>query len=122
MLRKVRNMKWVIGEKIRGAQERDKFLQKKLTTKIEEKEYELCKYSSGIKKFRDRNCKPPKEELRKLMMEETHKSSLSIHLGGTKLYRDFKKMFLWFGIRKSMVEFVRKQKLNYKKLVRNNNP
>ena len=56
--------------------------------------------------FRDRICIPTKEELRKLIMEEAHKSSLSIHPGTTKMYQDLKKMFWWSGMKKEVVEFV----------------
>jgi len=80
-------------EEIKGAQERDQFLQGNMIVKVEGKESEFHKDSNGIVKFRDRVCILAIEELRKLIMEETHKSSLSIHLGATKIYQDLKKMF-----------------------------
>ena len=80
-------------EEIKRAQERDQFLQEKLIAKVEAKESEFHKDSNGIIKFRDKICIPIKEELRKLIMEEAHKSSLGIHLGATKMYQDLKKMF-----------------------------
>jgi len=80
-------------EEIKRAQERDQFLQEKLIAKVEGNESEFHKDSNGIIKFRDRICIPAKEELRKLIMEEGHKSSLSIHLGASKMYQDLKKMF-----------------------------
>jgi len=57
------------------------------------KELEFHKDSSGIIKFRDRICIPADEDLRKLIMEEAHKSSLSIYSGTTKMYQDLKKIF-----------------------------
>jgi len=62
-------------EEIKEAQERDKFLQQKLTIGMKGKEPELHKDSSGIIKFRDRICTPIDEDLRKLIMDEAHKSS-----------------------------------------------
>jgi len=92
-------------EEIKRAQERDQSLQENLIAKVEGKESEFHKDSNGIK-FRDRICILAKEELRKLIMEEAHKSSLSIHLGATKMYQDLKKMFWWSGMKKAVVEFV----------------
>jgi len=93
-------------EEIKRAQQRDKFLQEKLIAKVEGKESKSHKNSKGIIKFRDRSCIPAKDELRKLIMEEAHKSSLSIHPGATKMYQDLKKFFWWFGMKKAVVEFV----------------
>jgi len=77
-----------------------------LIAKVEGKESEFHNDSNGIIKFRDRICIPAKEELRKMIMEEAHKSSLSIHSGATKMYQDLKKMFWWSGMKKVVVKFV----------------
>ncbi|RDX63301.1 hypothetical protein CR513_58288, partial [Mucuna pruriens] len=44
-------------------------------------------------------------ELRRLILEEIHKSKLSLHLGMTKIYQDLKKMFLWLGIKREVFEY-----------------
>jgi len=44
--------------------------------------------------------------MRKLILEETHKSTLSIHPGATKMYLDLKKMFWWSGMKKVVEEYV----------------
>ena len=44
-------------------------------------------------RFRDRNCIPNDSELKKMILEESHRSSLSIHPGATKMYQDLKKIF-----------------------------
>ena len=93
-------------EEIKRAQERDQFLREKLIAKVEGKESEFHKDSNGIIKFRNKICIPSKEELRKLIMEEAHKSNLSIHLGATKMYQYLKKLFWWSGMKKAVVEFV----------------
>ncbi|XP_058733020.1 uncharacterized protein LOC131604607 [Vicia villosa] len=52
---------------------------------------------NGIMKSWDRVCNPDVPKLRKKIMEESHRSSLSIHLEVTKKYQDIKKMFWWPG-------------------------
>jgi len=46
----------------------------------------------GVLRFRGRICIPDDDELKKLILEESHRSSLSIHLGATKMYHDLKKL------------------------------
>ena len=45
-------------------------------------------------------------ELRRLILEEGHRSGLSIHLGATKMYQDLRKTFWWPGMKKEISEFV----------------
>nr|KYP50642.1 Transposon Ty3-G Gag-Pol polyprotein [Cajanus cajan]KYP50645.1 Transposon Ty3-G Gag-Pol polyprotein [Cajanus cajan] len=45
-------------------------------------------------------------ELKKMILEKYHKSSLSIHLGATKMYQDHKKMFWWPRMKREIKEFV----------------
>ena len=42
----------------------------------------------------DRVCVPDVPELKKSIIEEGHRSGLSIHPGATKMYQDLKKVFL----------------------------
>ena len=46
-------------------------------------------------RFGDRECVPHISELKKSILEEGHKSGLSIHPGATKMYQDLKKLFWW---------------------------
>ena len=46
----------------------------------------------GVLRFRGRICIPDNEEI-KMILEESHRSSLSIHPGATKMYHDLKKLF-----------------------------
>jgi len=41
---------------------------------------------NGVLMFRDRVCVPNVPELKKRILDEGHRSSLSIHLGATKMY------------------------------------
>jgi len=56
--------------------------------------------------FRDRVREPDVPELKKRILDKGHRSSLSIHLGVTKMYRDLNKLFLWPGMKKDITEFV----------------
>jgi len=75
----------------------------------------------GVLMFRDRVCVPDVPELTKRILDEGHKSSLSIHPGATKMYQDLKKLFWWPGIKKDIAEFVyaclvcRKSKIEHQK-------
>ncbi|MCI86708.1 hypothetical protein A2U01_0107989, partial [Trifolium medium] len=42
---------------------------------------------------RGRVCVPDVPELKKMILEEDHRSNLSIHPGVMKMYQDLKKMF-----------------------------
>jgi len=47
----------------------------------------------GVLGFRDRICIPNNDEMKKMILEESHRSSLSFHPGATKMYHDLKKLF-----------------------------
>lgn len=57
-------------------------------------------------RFHDRIYVPDVPELNKSILEEGHKSSLSINLSASKMYQDFMKMFWWLGIKKDIGELV----------------
>lgn len=49
---------------------------------------------------------PDNPELKKLILEEIHRSSLSIHPGDTKMYQDIKKIFWCPGMKRDVVQFM----------------
>nr|XP_027186673.1 uncharacterized protein LOC113784625 [Cicer arietinum] len=53
-----------------------------------------------------RICVPDNAELRKTILDEAHKSKLSIHPGATKMYKDLKQKFWWPGMKKQVAEYV----------------
>jgi len=57
-------------------------------------------------RFRERICIPDNESLKKMILEESHKSSLSIHPGATKMYHDLKKLFWWSRLKRDVAQFV----------------
>ena len=61
---------------------------------------------NGVLMFCDRVYVPDVPELKKRDLEEGHKSSLSIHLGATKMYQDLKRFFWWTKIKKNISVFM----------------
>jgi len=54
----------------------------------------------------ERVCVPRRPVLRKMLLEERHKSLLRIHLSMTKMYKDFKATFWWTGMKTDVAYFV----------------
>ncbi|XP_077235487.1 uncharacterized protein LOC143877356 isoform X2 [Tasmannia lanceolata] len=49
--------------------------------------------ADGFLYFKDRICVPAKEDLRRSILDEAHKSRYTIHPGSTKMYHDLKRNF-----------------------------
>nr|KYP50860.1 Retrotransposable element Tf2 [Cajanus cajan] len=60
----------------------------------------------GVLRFKDRVCVPSDPTLRRLILEEGHRSKLSFHPGATKMYQDLRKIFWWPRMKKDIAEFV----------------
>jgi len=60
----------------------------------------------GVLRFRGRICIPDNDEMKKMILEESHRSRLSIHPGATKMYHDLKKLFWWSGLKRDVTQFV----------------
>jgi len=82
---------------VRELQQGDVFLQEKLRLGVEGKEPEFQLGTDGILRFKERVCVPHNSDLRRMILDETHKSKMSLHSGATKMYWDMKKMFWWTG-------------------------
>jgi len=61
---------------------------------------------NSVLMFRDRVCVSDVLELKKQILDEGHRSSLSIHPGATKMYHDLKMLFWWPRMKKEITEFV----------------
>ena len=61
---------------------------------------------NSIMRFGDRVCVPDVVEIEKSILEEGHRSGMSIHPGATKMCHDLKKLFWWPGMKKEIAEFV----------------
>ena len=57
-------------------------------------------------RLQDKICVPNVPKLRKMILEEGHRSNLSIHPGATKMYQDLKMMFWWPNMKREVSEFV----------------
>ena len=62
--------------------------------------------AQGVLRFRNRICVPDDVELKKMILEEGHRSNLSIHPGAAKMYQDLKKMFWWPKMKQDVARFV----------------
>jgi len=51
-------------------------------------------------------CIPNDAKVKWLILEEGHKSRLSLHPGMTKMYQDLKESFSWQGMKKDVAQFV----------------
>ena len=62
--------------------------------------------NDGILRLQSRVCIPDDAEVKRLILEEGHKSRLSLHPGMTKMYQDLKESFWWQGMKKDVAQFV----------------
>ena len=97
-----------LQKQIHEAQERDEFInkKKKLIGQRGGEDFGIDK--TGTLRFKDRMCVPNNEEIKEMILEEAHKSKLSIHPGTTKMYQDLKKMFWWPKMKKEVAQYVAK--------------
>jgi hypothetical protein len=91
---------------IRVLQETDEVIQekKKLISIGKTTEFEVG--SDNILRCNKRVCVPDNAELKRIILDESHKSKLSIHPGATKMYQDLKQRFWWPGMKKQVAEYV----------------
>jgi len=62
--------------------------------------------NDDILRFQGRICVPDDVEVNKLILEERHKSRLSLHPDMTKMYQDLKETFWCQGMKKDVAQFV----------------
>jgi len=62
----------------------------------------LAMGSDGVLRFIGSVCVPTDAEVRRLILEERHKSRLSLHPSMTKMYQDLKETFWWQGMKKDV--------------------
>ena len=58
--------------------------------------------------YQGRLCVPNFDYLRNGILEKTHGSHYSIHLGSTNNYNDLREVFFWEGLNRDITEFVAK--------------
>lgn len=62
--------------------------------------------SEGVLRIKGHMCVPRISHLTKLIMEDTHSSSYSIHSWDTKMYWNLKQYYWWYRIKRDIVDFV----------------
>ncbi|KAK2436721.1 hypothetical protein QL285_021693 [Trifolium repens] len=62
--------------------------------------------SDNILRCNGRVCVPDAKNLRNTVLEEAHKSKLSIHPGATKMYQDLRLDYWWPGMKRHVAEYV----------------
>ena len=95
-----------ILDEIREGQKSDLVLVDKLTLINQGKSGDFRIYENGIMRCRDRVCILDLGDLKKRILDEEHRSGMSIHPGATKMYQDLRKLFWWSGMKKDIAKFV----------------
>ena len=93
-------------DEVRMEQGKDLELQQIISGLGTEKRKDFRMGKEGILQFRERVCVPRSRLLRKMLLEEGHKSRLSIHPGMTKMYKDLKATFWWTDMKIDVADFV----------------
>ncbi|XP_050895763.1 uncharacterized protein LOC127102436 [Lathyrus oleraceus] len=112
-----------ILEEIRESQKSDLGLVDRLTLINQGSGGDFRVDENDVMRFRDRVCVLDVQEIKKSILEEGHRSGLSIHPDATKMDQDLKKLFWWPGMNKEVPEFVyaylicQKSKIEHQKLL-----
>jgi hypothetical protein len=56
--------------------------------------------------YKKQLCVPEVREIRGLILREAHDSAYSIHPGSTKMYRDLKSRYWWYGMKRVVAKYV----------------
>jgi hypothetical protein len=51
-------------------------------------------------------CVPNQKHIKELILWEAHDSAYLIHTGSTKMYKDLKTQYWWYGIKRDIIEHV----------------
>jgi hypothetical protein len=60
----------------------------------------------GILWLGKRICVPNLKHIKELILREAHDSAYSIHPGSTKMYKNLKTQYWWYGMKRDVVEYV----------------
>jgi hypothetical protein len=62
--------------------------------------------SQGTLWFGKRICVPNQKPIKELILREAHDSAYSINSGSTKMYKDLKTCYWWYGMKRDIAEYV----------------
>jgi hypothetical protein len=108
---------WNSSEKDNDFQEFKKKMFSKVGTDFREGE-------NGMMYFREQIFIPNNKALRKQILDEANNRRYSIHPGEVKMYRDFKRVYWWPGMKRDVMRYVstcltyQKVKAEHKKVAR----
>ncbi|XP_071921742.1 uncharacterized protein [Coffea arabica] len=102
------SLKSPLLERIKEAQKTDPMIRKNLEKVQKGETLDFKLGPEGVLRFRDRIVVPADEEIRKGILEESHRSKYTIHPGVTKMYHDVKGLYWWEGLKKDVAEFVQR--------------
>ena len=93
-------------EKIANKQQEDEFLRRiyQNTQRSDNSNFKID--DQGVLRLNERMCVPDIPELKKELLDECHKSKLSIHPGVNKMYKDIKRTFWWRAIKRDISIYV----------------
>ena len=92
--------------RIKEAQSSDPVLRKMMENEEKRIQIGLRVANDGLIKIGERVCVPQDEAIRGEILQEAHKSNLTIHPGSTKMYQNLRGMFWWKGMKNEIVEYV----------------
>jgi hypothetical protein len=69
---------------------------------------EFTEDEQGTVWFKDRICVPEIDSLHETILKEAHDSDYSINLGSTKMYKDLKQKYWWYGLKRDVAAHVAK--------------
>ena len=95
-----------IEAEIRWHQKEDKKLQEIREFLKKGKAPHFREDDQGTLWYKNRICVPDVKDLRKLILSEAHDTAYSIHPGSTKMYYDIQERFWWYGMKRSVAEYV----------------
>jgi hypothetical protein len=72
----------------------------------ENKTCDFTKDGKGTLWLGRRICVPDRKHIRDLILREAHDSAYSIHPGSTKMYKDMKTRYWWYGMKRDIAEYV----------------
>ncbi|GAU23275.1 hypothetical protein TSUD_281700 [Trifolium subterraneum] len=93
-------------EKVREYQKGDEKVMERVALVIEGQENDFKIDENGVVKYRGRVCIPDVAELKRMILDEGHRSRLSIHPSVTKMYQDLRKLFWLPRMKKEIAEYV----------------
>ena len=93
-------------DKVSALQKNDKFIQR-IIKRIQDGETTSFQIGDkGVLRLLGRICVPYIPELRREVMDECHKSKLSVHPGVSKMYHDLKRTFWWRSMKRDISIYV----------------